>query len=152
MTATLDNEVLAEAMLTVQDAAKLLGVHPNTVRNRIKSGRYQATWVPSSHGPRQMIPRSSLDNDHSQSNGVVHNNIGASIQLSDLRQQQEEAVQRVLAPFLDRLESTLRENGRLQEANRVLEGEVARLREQLETPKMSRKSWWERMFGGGGEG
>ncbi len=69
-----------------------------------------------------MIPRSSLDNDHSQSNGVAHNNMAPSIQLSDLRQQQEEAVQRVLSPFLDRLESTLRENGRLQEANRVLAG------------------------------
>src|SRR5215217_7502508 len=152
MTETLDGDVLAEAMITVQDAAKLLGVHPNTVRNRIKSGQYQASWVPSSHGPRQLIPRSSLESDHSQSNGVAHNNMGPSIQLAELRHSQEEAVQRVLSPFLDRLEATLRENGRLQEANRVLEGEVERLRERLEAPQSPRKSWWERVFGGGGEG
>src|ERR671916_929443 len=91
VTETLDGDVLAEAMITVKDAAKLLGVHPNTVRNRIKSGLYQASWVPSPHGPCQMIPRSSLESDHSQSNGVVHNNLRPSIQLADLRQQQEEA-------------------------------------------------------------
>ena len=152
MTETLDGDVLAEAMITVKDAAKLLGVHPNTVRNRIKSGQYQASWVPSPHGPRQMIPRSNLESDHSQSNGVVHNNMDPSIHMLDLRQQQEEAVQRVLSPFLDRLEETLRENGRLQEANRALEGEVVRLRAQLKAPQSPRKPWWERLFGGGGEG
>ena len=41
---------MAEEALTIRQAATLLGVHANTVRNRIKSGRYQADKVVTEHG------------------------------------------------------------------------------------------------------
>jgi hypothetical protein len=48
--------------VTLADAAELLGVHPNTVRNRIRSGAYQARKVPSSVGPDiYLIKRAELD-------------------------------------------------------------------------------------------
>jgi hypothetical protein len=48
--------------VTLADAADLLGVHPNTVRNRIRSGAYQARKVPSSVGPDiYLIKRAQLD-------------------------------------------------------------------------------------------
>jgi hypothetical protein len=47
--------------VTLADAAELLGVHPNTVRNRIRSGAYQARKVPSSIGPDiYLIKRAEL--------------------------------------------------------------------------------------------
>ncbi len=37
--------------VTLAEAAELLGVHPNTIRNRIRSGAYQARKVQSPLGP-----------------------------------------------------------------------------------------------------
>jgi hypothetical protein len=118
----------ADTLLTIQEAAALVGVHPNTIRNRIKSGQYQAEWTPSPHGPRQLIPRSQLVCDDNQSNGAIQPNM---LMPTDIAAQQEAAVQRLLAPFVGRLETVVRENGRLQEANKTLQEENARLREQL---------------------
>ena len=38
--------------VTITEAAKLLGVHPNTIRNRIKSGHIPATKVLTPYGAR----------------------------------------------------------------------------------------------------
>ncbi len=47
--------------VTLAEAAELLGVHPNTVRNRIRSGTYQARKVPSAIGPEiYLIKRDGL--------------------------------------------------------------------------------------------
>jgi hypothetical protein len=47
--------------VTLAEAAELLGVHPNTVRNRIRSGVYQARKVPSAVGPEiYLIKRDEL--------------------------------------------------------------------------------------------
>lgn len=44
-------EVPGPDEVTLAEAAELLGVHPNTVRNRIRSGVYEARKVPSAAGP-----------------------------------------------------------------------------------------------------
>ena len=47
--------------VTVTEAAKLLGVHPNTVRNRIKSGHIPATKVLTPYGEAFAIPRAHIE-------------------------------------------------------------------------------------------
>jgi|GEM_PF-3998858 len=154
-----------EELVTVQEAAALLGVHPNTVRNRIKAGQYTAEWAPSPYGPRQLIPRVQLVCDPSQDPVVVRDDSNGSNSLVLVRAQQEAALQRVLVPFVDRLEAVTRENGRLQEANRNLEAEVTRLRTELaqreeetrpgqdgtaDEPAPAKPSWWRRLLFGPG--
>ncbi len=46
--------------LTIAQAATLLGVHKNTVRNRIKNGSYRAEMVQTERGPTYLIERESL--------------------------------------------------------------------------------------------
>jgi hypothetical protein len=46
--------------VTISEAATLLDVHPNTVRNRIRSGMYSAEKVVTERGPTWMIDRDSL--------------------------------------------------------------------------------------------
>ena len=46
--------------VTAHEAAALLGVHYNTVRNRIKAGLYRAEKVHTENGPTWMIERDSL--------------------------------------------------------------------------------------------
>jgi hypothetical protein len=46
--------------VTISEAATLLGVHPNTVRNRVKAGTYNAQKVVTERGPTWMIDRNSL--------------------------------------------------------------------------------------------
>lgn len=110
----------SEEMLTVQQAAEALGVHANTIRTRIKSGQYEVIWAPSPHGPRQLIPRSSLVNDASQTvndasqpRGDSQSTFPSSFGRDGLREHQELAIQQVVSPFLDRLEVVLSENNRL---------------------------------------
>lgn len=53
--------------LTIREAATLLGVHPNTVRNRIKDGTYRAEKILTTNGPKYYIDRDSLvDNSDEQ--------------------------------------------------------------------------------------
>jgi hypothetical protein len=48
--------------VTLAEAAELLGVHPNTIRNRIRSGVYEARKVPSAAGPEiYLLKRVELD-------------------------------------------------------------------------------------------
>ncbi len=49
--------------LTIREAATLLDVHPNTVRNRIKDGTIQAEKVVTERGPTWMIDPDSLANN-----------------------------------------------------------------------------------------
>jgi hypothetical protein len=48
--------------VTLAEAAELLGLHPNTIRNRIRSGLYHPRKVPSAAGPEiYLIKRAELD-------------------------------------------------------------------------------------------
>jgi excisionase family DNA binding protein len=48
--------------LTISEAATFLGVHKNTVRNRIKDGTYEAEKVVTERGPTYLIKRESILN------------------------------------------------------------------------------------------
>jgi len=49
-----------KSRVTIREAATLLGVHPNTVRNRVKAGMYDAGKVLTERGETWMIDRNSL--------------------------------------------------------------------------------------------
>jgi excisionase family DNA binding protein len=50
-------------MVTIGEAATLLGVHPNTVRKRVKDGTYEAEKVLTKNGLTWLITRESLSNN-----------------------------------------------------------------------------------------
>jgi excisionase family DNA binding protein len=139
--------------LTIAEAAALLGVHKNTVRNRIKNGLYRAEMVQTERGPTYLIERESL-----LTNLTTNTLSSASQEL--VSQQAMEFVQELLRPFVSELgeireelgaervrremaESTLREGmaeeqRRREEAERErdnLRRELYALREVREAPQ-----------------
>jgi hypothetical protein len=154
--------------VTITEAATLLGVHPNTVRGRVKAGIYDAEKISTEHGLTWMIHRDSLINaplprDSQHDPSQVVNIEGAT---------PTELVQDLLRPFVEDL-------GRVREqlgAERVLREQAVRerdeLRSQLEAlmeardapetasegtgsgdippepeEPVERRSWWRRFFG-----
>jgi excisionase family DNA binding protein len=139
--------------LTIAEAAALLGVHKNTIRNRIKNGSYRAELVQTERGPTYLIERDSL-----LTNLTTNTLSSASQEL--VSQQAMEFVQELLRPFVSELgeireelgaervrremaESTLREGmaeeqRRREEAERerdYLRRELYSLREERESPE-----------------
>ena len=57
-----NRDVRGSGRVTITEAATLLGVHPNTVRGRVKAGIYDAEKVATEHGLTWMIDRDSLVN------------------------------------------------------------------------------------------
>jgi excisionase family DNA binding protein len=137
--------------LTIAEAAALLGVHKNTVRNRIKNGLYRAEMVQTERGPTYLIERDSL-----LTNLTTNTLSSASQEL--VSQQAMEFVQELLRPFVSELgeireelgaervrremaESTLRE-GMAEEQRRREEAERERddLRRELLARREPRES------------
>jgi excisionase family DNA binding protein len=139
--------------LTIAEAAALLGVHKNTVRNRIKNGLYRAEMVQTERGPTYLIERESLLTN-------LSTNTLSSASQELVSQQAMEFVQELLRPFVSELgeireelgaervrremaESTLREGmaeeqRRREEAERErddLRRELFALREARESPQ-----------------
>ncbi len=137
--------------LTIAEAAALLGVHKNTVRNRIKNGLYRAEMVQTERGPTYLIERESL-----LTNLTTNTISSASQEL--VSQQAMEFVQELLRPFVSELgeireelgaervrrkmaESTLHE-GMAEEQRRREEAERERddLRQELYALREPRES------------
>lgn len=57
--------------LTIAQAAEVLGVHPNTVRNHIKSGKIRADKVITNRGPTYLIPEGELTKIGAPAAGAV---------------------------------------------------------------------------------
>src|ERR671915_1036622 len=90
--------------LTISEAATLLGVHKNTVRNRIKDGTYKAEKVITERGETYLIERKSL-----LTNLTTNTLSSASQQL--VSQQAMEFVQELLRPFVSELGEVREELG-----------------------------------------
>jgi excisionase family DNA binding protein len=113
--------------LTITEAAELLGVHRNTVRNRIKAGTYKASKVLTPQGETYVIERDSLDlpsqqgsQDGSQppTDNVHHNPRqdvrGTDLTPADFQAANEAAIQRLLEPFVRDLSAAHERIGRLE--------------------------------------
>ena len=154
--------------LTIAEAAALLGVHKNTVRNRIKNGSYRAEIVQTERGPTYLIERESL-----LTNLSTNTLSRASQKL--VGHQAMEFVQELLRPFVSELGEIREELGAervrrqmAEERTAALEVELEALRETRESPQTVeeepdkaeqphaaageaeedvQRSWWRRMFG-----
>lgn len=121
--------------LTITEAATLLGVHKNTIRNRIKDGTYKAEKVITERGPTYMIERESLLTN-------LTNNTLSSDSQELVSPQAMEFVQQLLRPFVSELGEIREQLGAerarrevLEQARAALEDErrqaLAHLEEQL---------------------
>ena len=154
--------------LTIAEAAALLGVHKNTVRNRIKNGSYRAEIVKTERGPTYLIERESL-----LTNLSANTLSRASQEL--VGHQGMEFAQELLMPFVSELGEIREELGAervrrqmAEERTAALEAELEAFREARESPQTVeeepdkaeqphaaageaeedvQRSWWRRMFG-----
>src|SRR5215210_4136159 len=123
--------------LTIRQAATLLSVHPNTVRNRIKAGAYRAEKVQTENGETYLIPRSELSEDP-PANSLLGPTQPQPVPtpLPDVR----EAMRAMLEPFVKELGEVREELGRERQRRQHAEEETATLRAQLRAPSEARDS------------
>ncbi len=123
--------------VTIAEAAKLLGVHPNTVRNRIKMGLLTATKVLTLNGEAYAIPRASVtpSQDPLQQAGRVP---GGSNPLVSSGDAQSAALVTLTTgslvtlptPLQELVRPLVEENTRLHEMARAQAQELGRTQEQ----------------------
>ncbi len=152
--------------VTIGEAAKLLNVHRNTVRNRIKAGRYNAHKVVTPQGETYSVTLESLSQDlpgsyHNPSQPPVHNNSIQDAQLQSVTTvDQQDAVvrlvQHMLVPFVQELGETKEELGRVRAERDALQSRLSVLEaHQAESPAEPENAapeavhapWWRRWFG-----
>jgi hypothetical protein len=117
------NNVRGGDRVTIAQAATLLGVHPNTVRNRVKAGVYDAEKVVTENGQTWMISRNSLLNNplpKGPQQTPSQRKPSAELQATEL-------VQELLRPFVEGLGRVREELG----AERVRREQAEREREEL---------------------
>jgi hypothetical protein len=148
--------------VTITEAATLLKVHPNTVRNRVRAGVYDAEKVSTEHGFTWMIDRDSLVNTPLPK--ASHPIPSQTVNLAGPHP--VELVQELLRPFVEDLGRVREELGaervRREQAERErddLAARLATLEEARESPTENaeepegareapeRRSWWRRFFG-----
>jgi excisionase family DNA binding protein len=119
--------------LTIAEAAALLGVHKNTVRNRIKNGSYRAEMVQTERGPTYLIDRESL-----LTNLSTNTLSNASQELVDPRAM--EFVQELLRPFVSELGEVREGLGAERLRRQIAEERTAALEAELEALREARES------------
>ena len=119
--------------LTIAEAAALLGVHKNTVRNRIKNGSYRAEMVQTERGPTYLIERSSL-----LTNSTTNTLSSASQDV--VSPQAMEFVQELLRPFVSELGEVREELGTERARRQMAEERAAALEAELEVLREERES------------
>src|SRR5215207_6629175 len=117
------NAVRGSDRVTIAQAASLLGVHPNTVRNRVKAGVYDAEKVVTENGQTWMIARNSLLNNPLPKGSQQT----PSQRKPNVELQATELVQELLRPFVDDLGRVREELG----AERVRREQVEQDRDEL---------------------
>src|SRR5215210_4314378 len=121
--------------LTIAEVATLLGVHKNTVRNRIKNGSYRAEMVQTERAPTYLIERESLLTN-------LSTNTISSASQELVSHQAMEFVQDLLRPFVSELGEVREELGAerarrqlAEERAADLEAELKALRDERESPE-----------------
>jgi hypothetical protein len=109
--------------VTIREASTLLGVHPNTVRKRVKDGVYEAEKVSTEHGFTWMIHRNTLLNTPP----TRDTQISPLQSAGNLENTPEAFVQGMLRPFVEDLGRVREELG----AERVLREQAERERDRL---------------------
>ena len=109
--------------VTISEASTLLGVHPNTVRKRVKDGVYEAEKVSTEHGLTWMIHRNTLLNTPP----TTDTQISPLQSAGNLETTPEAFVQGMLRPFVEDLGRVREELG----AERVLREQAERERDEL---------------------
>jgi excisionase family DNA binding protein len=154
--------------LTIAEAATLIGVHKNTVRNRIKNGSYRAELVQTERGPTYLIERDSLLTN------LTTNSLSSASQ-EVVSPQAMEFVQELLRPFVSELGEVREELGAERARRQIAEERAADLEAELEALKDrrgspatveeapegaeprsatggaqedARRPWWRRLIGG----
>jgi excisionase family DNA binding protein len=116
--------VMEEPGLTIREAATLLNVHPNTVRNRIKDGAYIAEKVLTERGQTYIIPRSELQKD------LTANRLPSASQPTS-QILVREVMQDLLEPFVREFGSVREELGRERALREHAERRVEELEQRL---------------------
>jgi excisionase family DNA binding protein len=132
--------------VAVGEAAKLLGVHRNTVHHRIKSGRLRAHKVIEGDREVYRIERDSLGLGRTDT--LLHT-IGAQRQnmpSTDIAQVIVDRLERVMQGYTSELGDVREQLGEERAKRQQAEEEASRLREELEAERS--KGFWRRLFGG----
>jgi excisionase family DNA binding protein len=114
--------------LTISEAATFLGVHKNTVRNRIKDGTYEAEQVVTERGPTYFIKRESILNN------LTNSTLSSPSQghgTPSVSPQALAFVQELLRPFVSELGEVREELGAERARRRMAEERVAQLEEEV---------------------
>jgi hypothetical protein len=166
-----NNDDALQGMVTIREAATLLGVHPNTVRKRVKAGVYEAEKASTEHGVTWMVHRNTLLNTPP----TRDTQLTPSHTVGSLETTPEALVQGLLRPFVEDLGRVREELGAERVRREQAEEKVARLKAELgaireprdatvtaaedmsggeippEVPPSDteepRRSWWQRWFG-----
>jgi DNA-binding PucR family transcriptional regulator len=118
-----NNRDRAADRVTIAEAATLLGVHPNTVRNRVKAGIYDAQKVVTESGQTWMIARNSILN-----NPLPKGSQSPPSQIQpDVDLQATHLVQELLSPFVEDLGRAREELGAERVRRELAEQERDRL-------------------------
>jgi excisionase family DNA binding protein len=134
--------------LTVGEAAKLLGVHRNTIHYRIKNGRIKAHKVVEADNEVYRIERNSLD---------VGRTSADVRPLDAQRTTSSEELSRIIAARLDEIVRELRRKlyglREMREAPQTVEEQQGRGRQPQSATGGAQegaqpRSWWRRMLGG----
>jgi hypothetical protein len=124
-----NNAGRVEDRVTIAQAATLLGVHPNTVRSRVKAKMYRAEKVLTDRGETWMIDRNSLPANTPPS---------ASQQI--VNPQAMELVQELLRPFVNELGETREQLGAERVRRQRADDRVQELEAELDTLRKPRES------------
>ena len=119
--------------LTISEAATFLGVHKNTVRNRIKDGTYVAEQVVTERGPTYFIKRESILNNLTTSTltSASHGHGTPAVSPQALA-----FVQELLRPFVSELGEVREELGAERARREIAEERVAQLEEEVAALKL----------------
>jgi FtsZ-binding cell division protein ZapB len=117
--------------VTISEAATLLNVHPNTVRNRVRAGIYRAEKVLTERGPTWMIDRDSL---------TTNTPTNDTQQL--VSQRAVDFAQELIRPFVNELGEVREQLGAERARREQAERERDELRRELEQLPTRTRPWW----------